>query len=101
MTKHVCNRRSAWPIGHPLPPENPDRLAGPKVGARVLYHDPKHPTWDGIEMRVTARSYVWSPGECRSNGGYRHYDWSVVEWDAGNGRSGSMVVDDDKLEEIG
>jgi hypothetical protein len=38
MTEHRCNMHSPWPIGHPLPPEDPARLQGPEVGATVTYH---------------------------------------------------------------
>lgn len=94
--EHVCNLRSAWPIGHPLPPENPDRVRGPEVGALVVYRKPGS-RWDGRMMRVRERSYVWSPGECRHNGGYRRYDWTVVEWYE-NDYLKSMVVNDTELE---
>ena len=83
--------------------EDPDQLEGPEVGDRVIYHDPSFPRWDGVEMRATHRSYVWSP-EIHVGPdahGYRRYDWTVVEWDADNdGRPGHMVVDDDKLEVV-
>jgi hypothetical protein len=101
---HIGHNQGAWPTGCPLPPVDPDRLTGPEVGQVVRYHDPQFVRWDGTLMRVKERSYVWSPGECRSNGGYRHYDWTVVEWPVLS-RDGtivwkSMVVDDVKLEVI-
>lgn len=99
---HICDwMNSPWPTGHPPPPENPAKLQGPEVGEIVRYGNEKYERWDGMLMRVKARSYVWSPGECQSKGGYRHYDWKVVEWPVLN-RKGkvvwtSMVVNDDKL----
>lgn len=106
---HVCNLRSAWPIGHPLPPEDPAKLTGPEEGTYCLYQgksygsrfDPetgtmvRDPDPDPIIVRVIRRSYVWSPGECRHGGGYRHYDWSVIEEGPFGYRS--VVVDDDQL----
>ncbi len=44
------------------------------------------------------RSYVWSPGECRSNGGYRRYDWSVIE--RGPDKYRAVVVNDTDLEPL-
>lgn len=92
MNEHICNLRSAWPIGHPLPPEDPAKLTGPEVGDLVVYNDPTYSRWHGMVMTVTARSYVWSPGECRSKGGHRLYSDSVV-FDG----KGTMVVSDEKL----
>src|ERR1035437_7999688 len=89
MSEHVCPR-NAWPTGHPLPPEDPAKLRGPKVGEFVIYHD-KYLTED-VVVRVIAQSYVWSPGECRANGGFRHYDWTVIE--RGPDKYRSVVVDD-------
>jgi hypothetical protein len=53
-------------------------------------------TFRGVEqvVRVVERSYVWSPGECRANGGRRTYTWSVIEEGPGVGR---MVVNDTDL----
>ena len=95
--QHVCDFKSAWPVGHPLPPEDPSRLTGPEVGATVRYvgRYPDLLAKTGGIATVIERSYVWSPGECRSKGGYRHYDWSVIEW-AGK----TMCVNDTDLEEI-
>ena len=87
-TRHVCDWGSAWPTGHPLPPEDPAKLTGPEVGALCIITS-KYRT--GLVVRVLHRSYVWSPGECRSKGGYRHYDWSVITDD-----HGYRVVMDDK-----
>lgn len=95
MSEHVCNWNSAWPIGHPLPPEDPDKLQGPEIGEPgVLY-------WNRYKQiyqpaKIIARSYVWSPGECRHQGGYRHYDWSVIETFDGE-RWYRVVVDDADL----
>jgi hypothetical protein len=105
MNGHVCDFSQPYPHGHPVPPEDPERVKGPAMGAVVRYHDGHYPKWDRLLMRVKARSYVWSPGECSANGGHRHYDWTVVEWPAlsWDGRVvwQSMVVDDVKLEEVG
>jgi hypothetical protein len=73
--KHVCQLADVWPTGHPLPPVDPDRLTGPEVGALCVITSKYNP---GRVVRVLERSYVWSPGECRNNGGYRRYDWSLV-----------------------
>jgi hypothetical protein len=101
VTEHVCKLSDPWPTGHPLPPENPDRLTGPEVGATVRYNNEAYPRWDRMLVRVVARSYVWFPGECRSNGGYRSYDWTVIEWPVlswdGKVVWKSMVVDDKNL----
>jgi len=78
--EHRCDWSSAWPTGHPLPPERPEKLQGPEVGQLCILTSKYHP---GLVVRVTARSYVWSPGECRSHGGYRCYDWSVIDDDHG------------------
>jgi hypothetical protein len=87
MNEHVCDLRGVWPVGHPLPPEDPAKLKGPDVGDFVLYK--------GLVVRVTQRSYVWSPGECRSRGGYRQYDSKVIE-EGPNGYR-SIVVNDSDL----
>lgn len=104
---HVCNWNSAWPTGHPLPPEDPAKLQGPEVGAFMLYAPKscssrwvdgamvKDPDPEPVVVRVLRRSYVWSPGECRSKGGYRHYDWSVIE--EGPGEYRAVVVNDTDL----
>jgi hypothetical protein len=65
--------------GHVLAPERPERLAGPEVGAFMLYHD-KYRDEDRV-VRVMHRSYVWAPEQHNPDGthGYRHYDWSVIE----------------------
>jgi hypothetical protein len=76
---------------NPPPPERPERLQGPEVGARVLY------TGAGRRYNsmatVTARSYVWAPGDPAYRGGSRRYDWKVIDFDAG----GSLCVDDKDL----
>lgn len=103
---HECNWNSAWPTGHPLPPEDPARLQGPEVGEFVVY-TPKssilvngvpQPPRPPVIVRVIQRSYVWSPGECRSKGGYRHYDWKVIE--EGPDEYRTLVVDDTDLSPI-
>lgn len=96
LPEHRCDWGSPWPTGHPLPVENPDKLTGPEVGAFVMYH-PKGRSQATV-VRVLHRSYVWSPGECRSKGGNRRYDWSVIE--EGPGKYRSVVVDDEDLSPI-
>jgi len=88
MPEHDCQWGSPWPTGHPLPPEDPEKLQGPEVGTLCVITG-KYKT--GRIVRIIERSYVWSPGECRSNGGYRHYNWSVV-----SDEHGYRVVMDDK-----
>lgn len=88
MSEHVCRLNDPWPTGHPLPEVYPDRLRGPEVGSLCVITSKYRP---GLVVRVIERSYVWSPGECRSNGGFRHYDWSVVD-----SEHGYRVVMDDK-----
>lgn len=81
----------------PIAPENPEKLRGPELGARVRYTGSSEYLHGQIGT-VTARSYVWAPdkqyGEHR---GVRRYDDSVVQFD--NGKS-SLVLDQD-LEEVG
>ena len=107
-TEHVCNWNSAWPTGHPLPAEDPAKLQGPEVGSHPVYkHVSRWGTSNGKETiwhekteyqptTVLARSYVWSPGECRHKGGYRRYDWKVIST-VGEGRAYTAVVDDKDL----
>lgn len=102
---HAGHLQGAWPTGCPLPPEDPAKLTGPLVGEIVLLRGKSFGfTWvDGERqplrttpdrfVRVVARSYVWSPNECRHNGGYRRYDWTVVDDEHGY----RVVVDDTDL----
>jgi hypothetical protein len=99
---HVCRLSDPWPTGHPIPPEDPARLQGPELGFAV--YTPIVPADPGIlgaayyaprVVKVIERSYVWSPGECRSKGGYRHYDWSVIE--EGPDKYRTVVVNDTDL----
>lgn len=88
--EHVCRLNDPWPVGHPLPPVDPAKLSGPEVGQLCLY---KSGVDDSITVvEVVERSYVWSPGECRHKGGYRRYDWSVI-----NRGRGRIVVNDEDL----
>lgn len=112
QTGHVCDWTSAWPTGHPLPPEEPSKLTGPEVGTFVMYqpaplrsgkHVDGELVWTetvrpAIVVEVLRRSYVWSPGECRSHGGYRRYDWTVIA--EGPGEYRSVVVDDHQLSDL-
>jgi hypothetical protein len=61
---------------NPPPAENPDRLQGPEIGARVIYTSRAFP--DGVLAEVTARSYVWAPGDPAYRGGARRYDWKCI-----------------------
>jgi hypothetical protein len=90
MTEHVCDPTTPYGGGHPRPAEDPARLQGPEVGALCIITSKYHP---GRVVRVINRSYVWSPGECRSNGGYRNYDWSVIDDEHGY----RVVVNDTDL----
>ncbi len=100
---HVCDHGSAWPIGHPEPVEDPARLIGPEVGS-VHPYEGKY-GGPGQTAEVLQRSYVWSPGECRSNGGRRLYGSSVVrvivprggDERYPNGREYTVVVNDTDL----
>jgi hypothetical protein len=76
----------------PIPPERPDKLQGPEVGARVIFHS-TYPRHDGEAATVTERSYVWAPGDPSYHGGSRRYDWTVIRFDGG----GSLCVDDKDL----
>lgn len=77
-------------ICNPPPAENPAKLQGPEVGGEYTYT--RH---DGSTERVTvtARSYVWAPGDPSYHGGARRYDWKVIEY--ANGRT--LCVDDKDL----
>ena len=104
---HACAPHTRF--SHPLPPEDPDKLQGPEVGEFVMYQPDPLTKWTNgpegrvkvveerpaVVVRVIKRSYVWSPGECSSRGGYRHYDWSVIE--EGPDEFRAVVVNDDKL----
>lgn len=98
IAEHECRLGDPWPTGHPLPPEDPARLQGPPLGF-ALYHDKYASKKAGTDVytvvKVIERSYVWSPGECRSGGGYRHYDWKVIE--EGPNKYRAVVVDDADL----
>lgn len=80
---------------YPIPPENPAKVQGPEVGTLVLINS-TYAWLDGHVGRVTARSYVWGPGDPAYHGGARRYDWKVVEWKPGK----SLVLDDKDLEPI-
>lgn len=80
---------------NPPPPERPERLQGPEVGALCIYQSNYRA---GPEIvRVTERSYVWAPGDPAYHGGSRRYDWKVIEYGAGK----SLCVDDKDLTLIG
>lgn len=107
-TEHVCRLNDPWPTGHPLPPEDPAKVQGPEVGDVVVYHHVSRTgrqvdgqiVWTEVvedqNAIIKARSYVWSPGECRHKGGYRRYDWKVIRT-FGDGRWYTVVVDDKDL----
>ena len=92
MTEHICPK-NAWPTGHPLPPVDPAKLTGPEAGSMVTYHN--HFTRQDQPAEVLERSYVWSPGECWHNGGYRRYDWTVIK--TFDGAWYTVVVNDSDL----
>lgn len=89
-------------ICNPPPPERPDKLQGPEIGALCRYLSR---SGIGEIVRVTARSYVWAPGDPSYHGGARRYDWKVIERQnlvngsfIGNGRT--LCVDDTDLTEV-
>lgn len=61
---------------NPPPPERPERLQGPMIGTEWLYRSRSFP--DGVRCVVTARSYVWAPGDPGYGGGSRRYDWKCI-----------------------
>ena len=63
---------TCWPI----PPERPDKLQGPEIGAEVTYTSKSFP--DGVPAVVMQRSYVWAPNDPAYRGGSRRYDWKVI-----------------------
>lgn len=77
---------------NPPPVERPEKLQGPDVGAVCIFHS-KYPKHDGERCVVTARSYVWAPGDPSYHGGSRRYDWKVVQFESGT----SLCVDDKDL----
>jgi hypothetical protein len=79
----------------PIPPERPDKLQGPEVGALVLYRHERYQP-DPIVVRVVERSYVWAPGDRSYGGGSRRYDLKVID----RGAKGRIVVDDKDLTAI-
>ena len=92
IRKHPRTARLAECNHDPIPPERPDKLQGPEVGARVIYRHAGSRR-DGEAATVTERSYVWAPGDRAYHGGSRRYDWSVVRFDSG----GTLCVDDKDL----
>jgi hypothetical protein len=80
----------------PIPPERPEKLQGPEIGARVifrLYAGGKSRTDPDGLATVIERSYVWAPGDRAYHGGSRRYDWKVVRFDSGR----TLCVDDKDL----
>lgn len=78
----------------PIPPERPERLQGPEIGALCLYQGTRDA--EPVTVRVVERSYVWGPGERSYGGGSRRYDWKVIDR-PGRGR---LVVDDKDLRPV-
>lgn len=74
-----------------IPPENPDKLQGPEVGALCLYQDRYQV--EPMVVRVIERSYVWAPGDPSYRGGARRYDWKIID----RGPKGQLCVDDKDL----
>lgn len=93
MTDHACDLSSPWPVGHPIPAEDPAKVGGPEVGALCVVTTKYRP---GRVVRVLERSYVWSPGECRSGGGNRLYHMAVITDEHGY----RVVVDHSALVEL-
>lgn len=89
IRKHPRTPRLAECSHYPIPPEQPERLRGPEIGARVMYRSLRYPQYDG-PATVTERSYVWAPGE---RSGSRRYDLKVIRFD----RGGTLLVDDKDL----
>lgn len=77
---------------YPIPPERPEKLQGPEVGALVLYQDDRYQP-EPIVVRVVERSYVWAPHDPAYHGGARRYDLKVID----RGPKGRLLVDDAKL----
>lgn len=92
VRKHPRTPRLAECKHMAIPPERPEKLHGPEVGARVMYHSERFPQFDGPAV-VTGRSYVWAPGDPAYHGGNRRYDWKVIRFDTGK----TMCVDDKDL----
>lgn len=91
IRKHPRTPRLAECQHMPIPPERPERLRGPLVGAICVYQSQYEP--GPTLVRVIERSYVWAPGDASYGGGSRRYDWSVVAWPSGR----TLVVDDSTL----
>jgi hypothetical protein len=79
---------------HPIPPENPDRLQGPEVGALCYYQDDRYQPEPTL-VRVLERSYVWGPNDPSYHGGSRRYDEKVVQFLDRPART--LVIADAKL----
>lgn len=76
-----------------IPPERPDKLQGPEVGALCLYSS-RYQT-EPVVVRVLERSYVWAPGDPAYHGGSRRYDWKVIA--RGPDGTRRLCVDDKDL----
>lgn len=92
VAKHPRTPRLAECKHYAIPPENPERLQGPELGALCLYRKERYQP-DPMVVRVVERSYVWSPGD-RSQS--RRYDLKVID----RGPRGRLLVDDADLTPI-
>lgn len=90
VARHPRTARLAECAHMPIPPERPERLQGPEIGALCLYR--------GAVVRVVERSYVWAPGDRSYGGGSRRYDLKVIDRGAPKGR---LLVDDKDLTPVG
>jgi hypothetical protein len=87
---------------HTLRPENQFSLEGPELGLAVYRSGSTSRFSVGggspVAVRVVERSYVWAPEQHNPDGthGYRHYDWSVIEYGPGK----RIVVNDTDLSPI-
>lgn len=98
--REALNARHAAEMELPLAPENPAKLTGPELGARVRYVNTgrRH----GQVGTVIARSYVWAPDKIvtaqdgSKHRGMRRYEDTVVRFDDG----GSLCILDRDLEVV-
>lgn len=90
VAKHPRTPRLAVCHHYPIPPERPERLQGPEVGALCLYQGRNDPS--PVVVRVLERSYVWAPGE---RTGTRRYDLKVIA--RGPNGTRHLLVDDKNL----
>lgn len=93
IRKHPRTARLAECKHMPIPPERPERLQGPEVGALCLYQSSYQTS--PMVVQIIARSYVWAPGDRSYGGGSRRYDWKVIA--RGPNQTRTLLVDDKDL----